>query len=89
MSWEDTLKAKKDDWVRKPHVPKPKMEDRIIEVLKRNPSGLKLKALTSLDLGNWSNKRVRKFLQNHPNIHVQRNPVGTTGNVKTLYYWRD
>lgn len=93
MSWEYTLKAKKDTWVpkrigSKDNPVKPKVADRIIAVLKRNPSGLKFNAIMGADSWKWSAKRVRDFLKNHPDVQMIRQPQGATGNIKTLYYWR-
>ena len=94
MSWEDTLKGKKDAWIpkrigSKDNPVKPKATNRIIAFLKRNPSGVTLTTvIKDGDVGNMSSKRLRKFLQNHPNIRSQKMYLSVSGNTKRLYFWR-
>ena len=91
MKWTDILK---DDWVpkrigSKDNPLKPKISDRIIAFLKSNPSGVTLPTIIrDGDTGNWSSKRIRNFLQNHPNVSSQKKYLSVSGNTKRLYFWR-
>ena len=93
MTWEDILKAK-DNWVpkrigSKDNPVKPKITDRVVEFLKRNPQGVTLPTIMKDgDVGNASSKRIREFLKGEPNIHNQTNYQGSHGNTYTLYFWR-
>tara|TARA_R110002020_G_scaffold249434_3_gene463367 strand:+ start:698 stop:1039 length:342 start_codon:yes stop_codon:yes gene_type:complete len=94
VDWKDILKGTKDTWVpkrigSKDNPVKPKMTDRVIAFLKRNPSGVSLPTIMKdADVGNMSSKRLRKFLQEESNISSQKRYVGSTGNSSTLYFWR-
>jgi hypothetical protein len=94
MSWEDILKEPKDNWVpkrigSKDNPVKPKITDRVIEFLKRNPQGASLPTIMKDgDVGNIASKRLRKFLQEEPNISSQKRYQGSSGNSVTLYFWR-
>tara|TARA_R110002050_G_scaffold115349_1_gene231433 strand:- start:110 stop:391 length:282 start_codon:yes stop_codon:yes gene_type:complete len=88
MTWEDTLKG--DDWVpkrigSKDNPLKPKETDRVIEYMKRNRNDVPIMSIVKDLQLHMSTKRLRKFLNEHPDITSRKEPIGYHGAQKTLY----
>ena len=79
QTWDNTLK-----WERKKIPPKPKATDRIIEYLKNVPKAKAINIQRDLNL-HMRLPRLKKFLNEHPDVEMEREYYGSHGQSSVYY----